>query len=103
MLAKKKCVRHGEREAVARCPSCAGDFCRECIVEHDGRILCASCLAREVVRVESAPGEGRRKIWEALVTAACALLLVVMFYALGQFVKALPPELHEGAVWRLNL
>ena len=39
-----RCRRHPERPASARCPACGGTYCRECVVEHDGRILCASCL-----------------------------------------------------------
>lgn len=43
-LALKKCFNHAVREAVAVCPECNSFFCRECIVEHHGRIVCSSCL-----------------------------------------------------------
>lgn len=99
-LAARKCVRHTEREAIARCPSCGGDFCRECIVEHAGRILCAACLARETQAAAAPPRPARlRRATDALVTTAGVLLLWVAFYAFGQFLKALPPDLHEGTVW----
>lgn len=101
-FAARKCVRHTEREAAARCPSCGGDFCRECIVEHDGRVLCANCLAKLVTPPGAAqiPAAWKRKSGDAVVTAACVLLLWIAFYGFGQFVKALPPDLHEGTVWR---
>jgi len=41
-----RCRRHPERPAAARCPECGEPHCRECVVEHEGRILCAACLAR---------------------------------------------------------
>lgn len=101
-LAARKCVRHIEREAIARCPSCGGDFCRECIVEHGGRLLCAACLAKEAKQSTAAPRSRAfvRVAADALVTMACALLLWIAFYAFGQFLKALPPDLHEGTVWK---
>ena len=39
-----RCRNHGEREAVARCGTCQGFFCRECIVEHEGQMTCSTCL-----------------------------------------------------------
>lgn len=101
-LAARKCVRHTEREAIARCPSCGGDFCRECIVEHGGRVLCAACLAKEA-KTDTAHARGNaivRRAVDAVVTAAGVLALWLAFYALGQFLKALPPDLHEGTVWK---
>lgn len=102
-LAARKCVRHTEREAVARCPSCGGDFCRECIVEHGGRVLCAACLAKETPAEKTATPRSRaiiRGAADTVVTAACVLTLWVAFYAFGQFLKTLPAALHEGTVWR---
>jgi hypothetical protein len=43
-LADQRCFNHALREAVARCPQCTQFFCRECITEHDDRVLCAACL-----------------------------------------------------------
>ncbi|MBI2513842.1 MAG: rhomboid family protein [Opitutae bacterium] len=101
-LAARKCVRHTGREAIARCPSCGGDFCRECIVEHGGRVLCAACLAKEAKPPAAAP-RGRafvRATSDTLLTLASVLALWIAFYAFGQFLKALPPDLHEGTVWQ---
>jgi hypothetical protein len=102
-LAARKCVRHAAREAVARCVACTEHFCRECVVEHTGALLCAACLAKEVAakktdRVSLWQRQGRR-----LVTLACVVLLWVAFYAFGQFLKNIPPEVHEGTLWKMKL
>ena len=42
----QRCWNHEGREAVCRCPECRRSFCRECVSEHGGRLLCAGCLTR---------------------------------------------------------
>src|SRR5215510_4545861 len=39
-----RCWNHEGREAVCRCPECGRSYCRECVTEHEARLLCASCL-----------------------------------------------------------
>ncbi len=39
-----RCWNHEGREAVVRCPQCGRAFCRECVAEHEQRLLCANCL-----------------------------------------------------------
>jgi hypothetical protein len=46
LLKNRRCFNHAEREASARCPECQNDFCRECITEHAGRMLCVNCLKK---------------------------------------------------------
>ena len=46
-LSQQRCFNHTSREAVARCPECGRFFCRECITEHDDRVLCAVCLGKK--------------------------------------------------------
>jgi len=53
-LAHQRCFNHVQREAVARCPQCRGYFCRECITEHDDRVICAGCLSK-LVRKSALP------------------------------------------------
>jgi formylmethanofuran dehydrogenase subunit E len=55
MIALARCQRHPGREAAARCPSCQQSFCRECITEHEGRMLCLACLTK---RSQPATGRG---------------------------------------------
>jgi hypothetical protein len=47
-LAARRCLVHPEREAAARCPSCHQYYCRECVVEHESRFLCAACLQKSI-------------------------------------------------------
>ena len=97
----RRCARHVDREAAARCPSCGGFFCRECIVEHEGRLLCTSCLARE-----SASAKARQGNWAGarrqLMLAAATLAAVLVFYGIGSILLDIPPDFHEGTIWAPN-
>lgn len=42
-----KCTNHPEREAAGVCVSCGKPFCRDCLIEMDGRYFCALHL-REI-------------------------------------------------------
>jgi hypothetical protein len=53
-LVQQRCFTHPGREAAARCPECGHGFCRECVTEHQGRVLCRACL-------ETLAGETKRK------------------------------------------
>lgn len=98
-LHARRCVRHPSREAAARCPGCGEFFCRECVVEHDGRLLCSSCLARIAAR-----SERRRERLAALRRAGAAtfgtLALWLVFYAIGALLLRIPPDFHDGTVWK---
>ena len=98
----RRCARHPDREAVARCPDCGGAFCRECVSEHAGRVLCASCLARATANA-ALPNRPRRnlaRIRRAAVPFAGFLLLWWAFYGLGALLLKIPPDFHEGTIWR---
>src|ERR1700680_2401495 len=56
-LVHQRCLQHPDREAAFRCPACKRNYCRECGVEHDGRMLCGACLKKLVASVE--PESGR--------------------------------------------
>ena len=98
MLAHQ-CLNHPAREAVARCPECRRFFCRECITEHSGRVICAGCLTR-LVRPE-APATRRLAWLTAPLTAGAGLLVAwLVFYAAGRALVRIPSEFHEGTLWR---
>ncbi|MDX9732632.1 MAG: rhomboid family protein [Thermoanaerobaculia bacterium] len=87
------CFRHPEREAAARCPACRRAFCRECVTEHDGRVLCASCL-----RAAASPAAPpRRRIAARFAAAAGFLAAWLFFFLLGRLLVALPSSAGEGA------
>ena len=46
---QQRCWNHELREAVCRCLGCGRSYCRECVTEHTGRLLCAGCIAKEGV------------------------------------------------------
>jgi hypothetical protein len=90
----QRCFHHALREAAARCPSCGRFYCRECINEHQGRLLCASCLRRLL----QAPPQKRR--WPATVGRCAAALAGVVvawlfFYVVGSLLIKIPSSFHE--------
>jgi hypothetical protein len=94
----QRCVHHPDREAAARCPECRRFFCRECVSEHDGRVLCASCLAAGL-RVQ-ATGSSRFGLIGRAVFGLLGLFLAWWFFDLvGQGLMRLPASVHEGSVW----
>ena len=96
---RRRCARHEEREAVARCVGCGGGFCRECITEHEGRFYCAPCFARQTAAGKK-PARARVAWRGGVVTAGSLLCLTLAFYLLGRLLAAMPPQLHDGTVWK---
>jgi hypothetical protein len=94
----RRCLHHANREAVARCPECREFFCRECITEHDDRIICSACL-RKIAARESRP----RRSFAALLRPAalfCGVLVAwFFFYLIGSWAGALPSSFHAGTLW----
>src|SRR5262249_24354251 len=85
---------HGEREAVARCPECRQFFCRECITEHDDRVICAACLRK----LGTVPLFQRRFLaWTIpFVQCVCGFFLAWFFFHLiGEALSSLPSAFHE--------
>jgi hypothetical protein len=98
-LALQRCLHHGTREAVARCPECGHFYCRECIAEHSERVICAACLKK----LAAAPARAERRLWNlwpAFQLGTGLLLLWVCFYGLGRVLLALPAEFHDDNLWR---
>lgn len=98
-LHARRCVRHSTREAAVRCPACGEFFCRECVVEHDGKLLCARCVARTSVARET-----RRQRLASLRRAgsatAASLALWMLFYAMGALLLKIPADFHDGTIWK---
>jgi hypothetical protein len=101
---RRRCVRHEEREAVARCVDCGGGFCRECITEHDDRLYCAPCFARRAAAVAAEKkkrgARSLRGLRPLAVGAGSVLCLVLGFYFLGRVLAAIPSDFHDGTIWR---
>ena len=98
-LLQQRCLNHSLREAVARCPECQRYFCRECVTEHDDRLICAACLKKL-----SRPAAARRVRWAGLLLAGEFVVGILtawlFFYAVGRNLLAIPDSFHEGTVWK---
>lgn len=100
-LALQRCLNHDAREAIARCPECGQFFCRECITEHDERVVCASCL-KKVAHAAGQPARGRVTLWPVLQSAGGLVLACFVFYTIGRMLLALPDSFHDGSMWELD-
>ena len=94
-LAAQRCLHHDDREAVCRCPGCHDYFCRECVSEHGGRLLCAVCLARlshaQIAVV--APQKWLTLVWTALGLIFLWLCFYMAGWAVVRYRESLPlPE-----------
>jgi hypothetical protein len=96
-LAQQRCLHHPSREAVARCPQCRHTFCRECVTEHDDRVLCAGCLSRQAAAPEGA-GSGA-SLLRVVQLFAGLIVAWLFFFWLGQALLAIPSSFHDGTVW----
>jgi len=76
---EQRCWNHEGREAVCRCPECGRSFCRECVSEHQARLLCASCLARVAQGAVRKRNPLRRLAAPAMLLAGLLLAWMVLF------------------------
>ncbi len=100
-LVHQRCFNHVTREAVARCPECSQFFCRECITEHEDRVICSACL-KKLARV---PLLKRPAFAGGLRALQCLLGLFAawfFFYLVGSMLVKLPSSFHEGTLWEVN-
>jgi hypothetical protein len=97
-LSEQRCLRHPHREAVARCPECGHFFCRECVIEHERRVLCADCLATILQRAERR-GSVFTQLLGALLGCVGLITAWLFFNLLGTTLARAPASFHEGTVW----
>lgn len=93
-IANIRCFNHAQREAAARCPECGRHFCRECVSEHSGRFLCATCIASQSSgKEDSLPSRARLRSLMQFV--AGILLLWTLLYGMGAGLLQIPSVFHE--------
>jgi hypothetical protein len=83
---------------VCRCPNCAKYYCRECVTEHEDRLICAACL-----RALTAARPQKRAFGRAagVLCAFTGLLLAwLFFYYAGRVLILIPSAVHEGTEWQ---
>lgn len=99
VLSRQRCFNHGQREAAAQCPECGRYYCRECVTEHEDRVVCASCLAR-LTEGKVEPRVRLAPVGRALLYAIGMLTLWLFFYFMGRGLLILPSSFHEGTLWQ---
>ncbi len=100
-LVHQRCFNHAGREAVARCPECRQFFCRECVTEHDDRLLCAACLKK----LARAPLKHSPAFVKSLRQAQCGLGILIawfFFFLIGESLLKIPTRFHEGTLWHVT-
>ena len=100
-LAHQRCFNHATREAVARCPECKQFFCRECVTEHEDRVVCSACLKK----LTHKPLAQRLAFAQIFWLAQCALGLLIawyFFFLIGEGLLKLPSSFHEGTLWQVH-
>ena len=98
-LSQQHCLNHALREAAARCPECNHFYCRECITEHDDRVLCASCL-KKITQGTTAKRYSMASLGRLGLCAFGFLTAWLCFYWMGQTLLSIPAKAHAGTVWK---
>jgi len=101
LLIDKRCRNHQNREAAARCPDCSRYFCRECVTQQKGRVLCAACLQ------SGAGGKANRRVPLKALSNSLRFLMGVFliwsfYYYTGLGLRLIPSSFHEGTIWNMN-
>ncbi len=94
-VAQQKCVLHPSRSAAGRCPECEEYYCRECITEHEGRVICASCL-EEVTGDEAEEEFDWSLLLEVLKATGGFFLCWFFFYAIAQLLLKISTPLQQN-------
>ena len=93
------CLNHPDREAAAQCPSCKRPYCRECITEHDYKMICANCLS-ELSAEQGAKSRGfSLPIMPVFQITAAFLILWTVYYQLGDLLIDLSDSFRSWQEW----
>lgn len=92
------CLNHPRREAAARCTSCGQSYCRECITNYEGRMVCSACYKSKTEIKEKVPRDWFVLFAVLQTTLGFAALWVTVWF-LGRVLLSIPSSFHEGTVW----
>lgn len=101
LLTAQRCLHHPAREAVARCPECSQFYCRECITEHDDRVVCSACLKR----IAAKKSERRRNfapVWRTAAATGGVLVAWLFFFIVGRLLVNAPAAFHDETLWKAD-
>jgi uncharacterized paraquat-inducible protein A len=97
-LRQQRCQNHPQREASARCPECSRYYCRECITEHEDRVICATCLAKLTQKQEKKPRPW--DLYARIGLFVIAFVAVFLFFLLlGDALLLIPSQFHQTGGW----
>ena len=99
VLIHQRCFNHSVREAAARCPECGHFYCRECITEHEDRVICAACLKKSV-QPSFTKARGFVGLLRAIQLLAGVFTVWFFFYLFGQALLSMDSSFHEGTIWQ---
>ena len=102
-MLQQNCLNHPSREAVAKCPTCGRPFCRECITEHDYRMICANCLAQLKGDKSKGPRRLRVPVMPVLQVIIGIIVLWTVYYQIGEILVDIPTKFHDGKVWENSI
>jgi uncharacterized paraquat-inducible protein A len=101
-LHQRQCLNHAAREAVARCPECGHFYCRECIAEHEDRVICASCLRKMLHRSEARRSPALAWLSRGMAFFLSLTVAWMAFYFIGKILLSIPASVHDGTLWRIR-
>ena len=93
VLIQQRCRIHPDREAAVRCPLCQRFYCRECVVEHDGRMMCAYCIGQLAKTPE--PRKSSTAVW-GILSLTGFLMVWLIFYYFGMGLARVPSSFFGG-------
>lgn len=100
-LLHQRCFNHATREAVARCPECGQFFCRECITEHDDRVLCSAC-PKKLARLPLVKRPAFKNVMRIAQGFAAIIMTWFFFFLIGEGLLKIPTSFHDGTLWQVN-
>lgn len=95
-LEELRCILHANREAVAKCPSCSRFYCRECVVEHGGKMLCKSCLDQASAETEAKRSSLGGWLLSGLSICISVFITTYAFFLLGRLLLSIPEDFHAS-------
>jgi len=90
---QQRCWNHEAREAVCRCPECGRSYCRECVTEHEARLLCAACI----VKIQSPAGAPKRRSFTALLALTGIVVAFLFFYGAGEALILITNRMEQSS------
>ena len=92
-MLQQRCWNHESREAVCRCPECGRSYCRECVTEHESRLLCSACL--QILTAAAAP-ERRTSLLPVGMALSGFLLAWLVFFGSGEAILLFITRLEQS-------